>query len=112
MSRPFPTIEEDLGIIEAFVRRVRLIWRLLRDERVPVIIKAPPMLAIIYVVFPIDFVPDIFLPIGGLDDIAALIFGFSIFVELVPPDIVREHERELMARPAPQLKEGDEINES
>jgi uncharacterized membrane protein YkvA (DUF1232 family) len=111
LSDPTPIMEERIGFVEAFVRQLRLIWRLLKDERVPLFIKAVPVATVIYALFPIDFLPDIFPPLGQIDDVAALILGFSLFVELAPPDIVREHQRELAARPVPQLEEGEETNE-
>jgi uncharacterized membrane protein YkvA (DUF1232 family) len=111
VSEPTPVVEERIGFVEAFVRQLRLIWLLLRDERVSLLIKAVPVATVLYALFPIDFLPDIFPPLGQIDDIAALILGFSLFVELAPPDIVREHQRELAARPVPQLEEGEETNE-
>ena len=41
---------------------------------------------------------DAFLGLGQLDDIAILLLGFKLFVELSPPEIVREHLIALGAR--------------
>jgi len=113
MKSSTPVVEEQLGIIEAFVRRVRLIWHLLRDERVPILVKAIPVVALAYVLFPIDFLPDFLVPLGQLDDIAALMLGFNLFLELAPPEIVREHERILATPPSmPQLEERGKTDES
>lgn len=106
-----PVVEDQVGVLEALVRRAQLIWRLLLDERVNLGLKLIPLAALLYVLFPIDILPDLLPPLGQIDDIAAIILGLNLFVEMVPPDIVREHQRELAARPAAQLKDEGESNE-
>jgi uncharacterized membrane protein YkvA (DUF1232 family) len=80
------------------VRQVRLAWRLLWDERVPVWTKLIPPAALVYVLFPVDIIPDVVLGLGQLDDIAVLLIGLKLFIEMAPPDVVREHLVELGAR--------------
>ena len=50
-------------------RELRRLYQSLRDPRVPVWIKALPILAILYWLLPIDLIPDPILVIGWLDDL-------------------------------------------
>ncbi len=69
----------------------RLVYRLMRDRRVPLRAKLIVPAAIIYLIVPFDFVPDI-IPISGLlDDILALIISVGLFVTLVPREVLSEH---------------------
>jgi uncharacterized membrane protein YkvA (DUF1232 family) len=100
--RPVPTEPNDTNAILAWVqeaaRQVRLAWRLFWDQRVPVWTKLIPPIALGYVLVPIDLVPDVALGLGQLDDLAVVLLGLKLFIELSPPDVVREHLRALGAR--------------
>ena len=48
---------------------VMLLGRLLKDARVPTAEKALFLAAIVYVISPIDFIPDVFPFIGQVDDL-------------------------------------------
>jgi len=86
------------GMVRDFILRVKLIWRLVRDKRVNPWLKLIPAAGLIYLISPIDLIPDIALPvIGELDDAAVLWITNYLFVELCPPEIVREHVRALSA---------------
>jgi uncharacterized membrane protein YkvA (DUF1232 family) len=101
-QRPVPTDPNDTNAILAWVqeaaRQVRLAWRLFWDQRVPVWTKLIPPIALGYVIVPIDLVPDVALGLGQLDDIAVVLLGLKLFIELSPPDVVRDHLRALGAR--------------
>ena len=60
--------------------------------------KLIPPAALGYVLFPVDIIPDVALGLGQLDDIAVLLLGIKLFIELAPPDVVREHLVALGAR--------------
>ena len=100
--RPVPTEPNDTNAILAWVqdaaRQVRLVWRLFWDQRVPVWTKLIPPIALGYVLVPIDLVPDVALGLGQLDDLAVVLLGLKLFIELSPPDVVRDHLRALGAR--------------
>ena len=80
------------------VRQVTLAWRLFWDQRVPLWTKIIPPAALAYVLFPVDLIPDVALGLGQLDDLAVLLIGLKLFIELAPPAVVREHLRELGAQ--------------
>ena len=80
------------GVLRNFLRRVRLILRLLGDRRVSPWLKIIPVVGLLYLISPLDLIPDIALPvIGELDDAAVLWLTNYLFVELCPPAIVQEH---------------------
>jgi uncharacterized membrane protein YkvA (DUF1232 family) len=83
----------------------RLALRLLRDNRVPPHVKAVPILALLYLISPIDIVPDLFPAIGQLDDLAILAAGLQLFIKLCPDEVVDEHEAAVNRR-APRTVEG------
>lgn len=60
----------------------RDVWRRLRDPTVPARHKAIPLVALLYVVSPIDIVPDAVLGLGQLDDIAVLVIALRLFLSL------------------------------
>lgn len=86
------------GIIRDFILRVKLIVRLIGDRRVNPWLKIIPVAGLVYLVSPIDIIPDIMLPvIGELDDAAILWLTNYLFIELCPPAIVQEHVKALNA---------------
>jgi uncharacterized membrane protein YkvA (DUF1232 family) len=99
---PVPAPPADPNALAMWVkdaaRQVRLAWRLFFDQRVPLWSKLIPPAALAYVVFPMDIIPDVVLGLGQLDDIAVLLLGLKLFIELSPPDVVREHLQALGAR--------------
>jgi uncharacterized membrane protein YkvA (DUF1232 family) len=85
------------GAVTQFVRTVRLVWRLLLDSRVPVLPKLIVLAAVIYVISPIDLIPDVILGLGQLDDIGVMLFAVKLFLELCPSAVVEEHRRSIAA---------------
>ena len=57
-----------------------LILRLLFDKRVPLKLKAIPLLAILYVLLPFDFLPDFIPLLGWIDDIAVVVISILTFL--------------------------------
>jgi uncharacterized membrane protein YkvA (DUF1232 family) len=87
--------ERTVGFIAEILKQARLIWRLLADRRVPIWPKLIIPASIAYILSPIDLLADPILGLGQIDDIAVLLIGLKLFVELCPTDIVREHLRGL-----------------
>jgi uncharacterized membrane protein YkvA (DUF1232 family) len=75
---------------------VKLYWRLFKDRRVSLRAKAILVAAALYVLSPIDFVPELFNPIfGPLDDLGVILLAARWFISLCPPDVVEERVREI-----------------
>jgi len=101
----------DEGFFHEISNQVRLILRLLADPRVSPLIKLLPVGSLIYLLFPIDF-----LPLNPIDDAVIIGLGTYLFIELCPPDVVREHKESLNQVIASTWKnpedDGDDIDES
>lgn len=72
---------------------LRLFWRLLRDNRVPLWPKLLLVLVLAYIIAPVDFLPDFLVGFGQLDDLVVVFLGLQAFIRLCPREIVREHVR-------------------
>lgn len=84
------------GMMKDFVKRLKLIGKLMADDRVSMFIKVLPLASLAYLIWPIDLAPGVALPIiGALDDAAILWIGSTLFVELCPDGVVKEHMDEL-----------------
>lgn len=94
---PVPGPQPDASFLRSMIRQLRLGWRLFRDGRVPLALKLIPPAALLYVIWPLDFAPDLLPGLGQLDDLAILGLSLKLFIELAPPAIVQEHLREMEA---------------
>ena len=73
----------------------RLVYALLRDDRIPWSKKAVLALGAAYVVSPVDLVPEFIPIIGALDDVAVIVLTLDIFLESVPRALMDEKLAEL-----------------
>jgi uncharacterized membrane protein YkvA (DUF1232 family) len=89
-------------ILNSFTKRIRfifslhkslpLVWKLLKDKRVALGSKGLFVLGLVYLISPLDFIPDIFLlPIGLTDDFALMIFLFERFLNSIPKNLLEEY---------------------
>ena len=77
---------------------LKLVWRLLRDSRVPAYKKILPsvagMICLAYVVVPIDAFPDFLSFLGYLDDLTVVLIvmvpSIWIFVRRCPEEVVKD----------------------
>jgi uncharacterized membrane protein YkvA (DUF1232 family) len=84
--------------------QLRLSWRLLRDERVSAMKFALPTFLALYVMSPIDPIPDFLLGLGQVDDVGVVIAGILLIArtipKLAPGHVVDEHLRDMgLGRP-------------
>jgi uncharacterized membrane protein YkvA (DUF1232 family) len=73
----------------------RLVWALVRDERVPASRKALLAAGAGYVLLGRDLIPDSAPFIGGLDDLVVVVLAVNLFLDGVPSEIVDEKLDEL-----------------
>ncbi len=90
--------DENLNFFRNLILQARLVWLLMRDSRVPLWIKSLPVGAITYLFLPTDIVPDVIPILGQLDDVAVVLIGMRMFIELAPAYVVEEHMRTLTGR--------------
>lgn len=75
---------------------LKLAWRLLWDQRTPTGPKVWVMLAVAYALSPLDFIPDLLLPIVGYgEDIALVILSLRNLIHSSPPELVKEHAKNI-----------------
>jgi len=72
---------------------VRLLGRLLTDSRVPKAEKALFVAAIVYVISPLDFIPDVFPFIGQVDDLFLVALTLLRLIDHTDDLVVRQHWR-------------------
>lgn len=77
---------------------VRLAGRLLRDPAVPMRLKLAPIAAGLYLIAPIDLVPDFIAILGQLDDLTVLTLATESFLRWCPPGIVHFHRTAIAER--------------
>jgi uncharacterized membrane protein YkvA (DUF1232 family) len=100
MSNPTPSLPspQQRNIIQSTILRLRLIWRLIRDPRVHWLLKFIPFGGAVYLLLgPFDLITDIIPVIGLTDDAGILLGSLWLFVEMCPPDVVKEHMDDLTA---------------
>ncbi len=69
---------------------VKLIWRCMRDRRVPMRAKVTAGAAAGYFVLPVDLIPDFVPVVGQLDDLLMLFLGIHQLIKATPPDVIEE----------------------
>ena len=69
----------------------KLLFRLVRDERVERKYRVGTGLALAYAILPFDLIPDRIPVIGKVDDAAVAVLALTRLVEAAGEDIVREH---------------------
>jgi uncharacterized membrane protein YkvA (DUF1232 family) len=69
----------------------KLLTRLVRDPRVAMRHKVPIAGAILYVMSPIDLIPDAILGLGALDDAVVMSLALNGLMANTDPEIILEH---------------------
>ncbi len=112
-NKPGSIIPSKTNMLQELVQRIKLILRLMGDNRVNPLLKLIPIGSLVYFIVP-DLLP------GPVDDAAVIWLGTYLFVELCPPDVVEEHMNAIRGLPSsstppapstPPRKEGEEIIE-
>ena len=80
-----------LGRLFAVLRKELLLaWALLRDPRAPKAAKLATVLAILYVLSPIDLIPDPIPVLGYLDDLIIVPLGVALALKMIPAEVMAE----------------------
>jgi len=80
--------------------KVRLGWRLLRDPSVPAWSKLIPIGTVLYLLFPLDFIPDVIPGLGQLDDLTLILLGLKLFIDACPKPVVEKHRAQMNSHDA------------
>ncbi|QQS31629.1 MAG: DUF1232 domain-containing protein [Acidobacteriota bacterium] len=79
------------GFLMFLPNLVLLLGRMLKDGRVPTAEKALFVAAIVYVISPIDLIPDIFPFIGQVDDLYVVALTLLRLINRTDDTVVRQH---------------------
>ncbi len=89
---------------------LRLTIKLMSDARVPGMLKLIPILGLVYVISPIDILPEAILgPIGAIDDIGVIILAVETFIRMVPQDIVAAYRDSVSGDSTHSKAKGDGV---
>jgi uncharacterized membrane protein YkvA (DUF1232 family) len=83
---------ERFRLLPQLWRAGRLALRLLRDPRVPIAAKVLFGGTVLYMLSPIDVMPDWIPVLGQADDLLVLMAGLNLFLKACPKWLVAEHE--------------------
>ncbi|MBT4515936.1 MAG: DUF1232 domain-containing protein [Chloroflexi bacterium] len=89
---------------------IRLAWGLFLDRRVRTITKVLPILAVLYVLSPLDLLPDIIPVVGWMDDLIVAGGLLLLFFILAPTEVVFERLRGSTSRKETQEPIGETID--
>lgn len=70
---------------------LKLLYRLFKDSRVPTAEKAFLIGAIVYVISPLDLIPDVIPFVGQVDDLYLVALTLLRMLNRSPAEVVREH---------------------
>ena len=88
-----PTVRAVLAL--SWKGRGVLLCRLVRDRRVPFLARLILPLLVLYLLMPIDIIPDFIPVVGYLDDALVIMLAAWAFTKLTDPDLVIDMATEL-----------------
>ncbi len=71
-------------------RKLTFIKLVARDRRVPLYVKAIPLFLVLYLISPIDIIPDFIPVVGFLDDFVISLLAFFLIFKLTSENVVRD----------------------
>jgi uncharacterized membrane protein YkvA (DUF1232 family) len=85
--------DNHISFLAGVVNQLRLVWLLFKDDRVSMWAKSVIPLSLLYTISPVDFIPDVILGFGQLDDLGVILLGIALFLRLAPPDLVEYYRQ-------------------
>jgi uncharacterized membrane protein YkvA (DUF1232 family) len=79
-------------ILFHFRKFLKLYIRLLRDKRLPFYLKLLFFISILYILSPVDIIPEaVFSVFGIVDDAGMFLLILKLFLRLCPREVLQEH---------------------
>ncbi len=103
---------QKVGMWHELLRNANLVWRLLLDPRVSFLTKLIPAGVLLYVLSPVDLIPDVIPVAGQLDDLAIILLGVRAFIALCPPEVVQWYRGQLGHDSQPSVNESNTVDGS
>ena len=82
------------------INKIRLVFSLMRDKRISIWLKMIPVIALVYLVVPFDFL------FGPLDDALIIYTGFDLFISLCSREVVNELSQRIIHGQQPPDESG------
>jgi uncharacterized membrane protein YkvA (DUF1232 family) len=95
--------------IDLLTEQIMLTFRLMTDGRVPFWAKLLPLGALVYLISPIDILPDIIPVLTQLDDIGVILASFKLLEMFAPADVVVSHRAAIQRRRAGTVGAADDV---
>lgn len=70
---------------------LKLLWKVVRDRRVPKLVRGGVIAIAAYLALPFDVVPDYIPILGQVDDVVMLTVGVRTLLRRVPEAVIAEH---------------------
>ena len=98
-------------ILPRIIRLLRLVWRLTFDKRVSIFLRALVPLAVVYVISPLDLLPDMRAPFGiaRIDDLIVLGLAILLLTKLAPQHVIDEHSGKPQVSDRPEDKDPEKV---
>ena len=98
-------------LLPRIIRLLRLVWRLTLDRRVPIFLRALVPLAIVYVLSPLDLLPDMKAPFGiaRIDDLIVSGLAVLLLTKLAPQHVIDEHLGRTPVTDRPEDKDPEKV---
>jgi len=71
--------------------KLALAGRLVRDERMPLLVRVLLPAIVVYLALPLDLIPDFIPVVGQIDDVLVLVVGVVLLAKLTPARLLDEH---------------------
>ncbi len=70
--------------------KARLAYRLARDARIPLPVRAIPPALILYLSMPLDLIPDFIPVLGHVDDLVIVLIGIGLLLRFAPRYVMED----------------------
>ncbi len=82
--------------MKSFVRKLRILWFAWKKAKLPRGAKFLLIGLLIYILSPIDIIPDVIPLLGIVDDIGAVPLVVAIAFSMIPKEVVDECEKKII----------------
>ena len=88
-----------------FKKEIMMVWAMLRNPAAPSLAKLVALLAAVYIISPVDLVPDVIPILGWIDDGVVSILLFKLAFKLLPKEMYESLKAQFE-------KKGGNVNEA
>jgi uncharacterized membrane protein YkvA (DUF1232 family) len=82
-----------MNYLKRYWMMIQLYWKVVQDKRTPGLAKALPLLSILYLIWPLDILPDIFPIVGQVDDLLFVPYLLLMLALHITPENVKNEAK-------------------